>query len=104
MSELSRRRFITQTSIGVGVALAGAAGVAAVHQAAPALAPVTTRGHSLPDFALAGEFLPGPIVVHVRNVATAEVAVLVGTSEIVYHDPDLVARLVKASQAAEAEG
>jgi hypothetical protein len=45
------------------------------------------------------------MVIHVRNVAIAEIAVLVGTQEFVYRDPELVARLVKtAKQTANTEG
>jgi hypothetical protein len=37
-------------------------------------------------------------VLHVRNLSTGEVAILVGTREIVYHDPELIKRLVKATR------
>jgi hypothetical protein len=30
------------------------------------------------------------MVVHVRDVATAEIGVMVGTQEFVYHDPETV--------------
>jgi HD-like signal output (HDOD) protein len=46
-----------------------------------------------------------PMVVHIRDVATAEIAVLVGIQEFIYRDPELVARLVQtAEQAAKTEG
>ena len=35
-----------------------------------------------------------PLVAHVRNVATGEIAVLMGTREVVYRDRALVGRLL----------
>jgi hypothetical protein len=62
------------TRSGAAVAGTGAAGAAAA--AAP-------RGS-------------GPLVAYVRDVRGAEVSVLVGETEVVVHDADLVARLVNA--------
>jgi len=39
-----------------------------------------------------------PLLAHVRNRATGEIALLVGTREVVIHDRELVMRLVKAAQ------
>jgi len=36
------------------------------------------------------------LIAHVRDVATGEVSLMVGTQEIVYRDPELVARLLRA--------
>jgi hypothetical protein len=38
-----------------------------------------------------------PIIAHVSNVATGEVVLLVGSREIIFRDPQLVARLMKAA-------
>jgi hypothetical protein len=38
------------------------------------------------------------MVAHVRNANTGEVALMVGTREIIYRDPGLVARLVGAAR------
>jgi hypothetical protein len=96
-TELTRRRFFQQTSIGVGMAMAGAA-----------VWPNPTLPHEPPNApagALPSSSLSAPIVVHVRDVATAEIAVLVGTQEIVYRDAELVARLLQtAGPAARTEG
>ena len=54
---------------------------------------------TLPGKSLAAsldEHLPDPMVVHVRDVATAEISLMVGTREIVYQDPQLVAGLLEA--------
>ena len=49
--------------------------------------------------------LAGPMVVHIRDVASAEVAMMVGTQELVYRDPEFVSRLVRtAASANTAEG
>ena len=37
-----------------------------------------------------------PMVVHVRNAATAEISVLIGEQEFIYRDPALVSRLVQS--------
>ena len=52
------------------------------------------------DVSLAGVSLAEPMIVHIRNVATAEIGVLIGTQELVYRDPQLVARLVQAANQA----
>jgi hypothetical protein len=49
--------------------------------------------------------LGGPMLVHIRDLATAEVAMMVGAQELIYRDPELVSRLLKtASAAGKAEG
>jgi len=107
MVEVSRRRFLAETSLGIGV---GIATVAAFRNAAVALSAPATRQNALavdplPGAPLAGMRLLEPMVVHVRDVATAEIAVLVGTQEFIYRDPELVARLIQtAKQAANMEG
>jgi hypothetical protein len=41
----------------------------------------------------------------VRDVATSEIALMVGTRELIYRDPELVSRLVRtAASASEGEG
>ncbi|WP_020388740.1 twin-arginine translocation signal domain-containing protein [Kribbella catacumbae] len=39
----------------------------------------------------------GPLVAYVGNVGRSEVSIMVGEQEVVVHDADLVARLVRAS-------
>jgi hypothetical protein len=107
MVEVSRRRFLAETSLGLGVGFASVAAFRAATVAPPAPA---MRQNALAGDALQGASLPGiallePMVVHVRDVATAEIAVLVGTQEFIYRDPELVARLVQtAQQVANTEG
>ncbi len=102
MVEVSRRRFLAETSLGLGVGFATVAAfrAATVAPPEPAMRQNALRGASFPGIALLE-----PMVVHVRDVATAEIAVLVGTHEFIYRDPELVARLVQtAQQAANTEG
>jgi len=110
MSEFSRRRFLAQASFGVGATVVGV-GVASVAPTLAQPAPAAPVQPGLPDSAPPslstplGATLSEPAIVHVRDVATAEVALYMGEQEIVYHDRDLVARLGWAArQAAGAEG
>ena len=89
MAKLTRRGFIKKTS-------AGAATLGAL-VAVPGLAEVETA----PEAHAAGRPAAGqhePLIAHVRNRATGEIALLVGTREIVIRDRALVMRLVKAAQ------
>jgi hypothetical protein len=89
--------------MGLGVAVAGAAALssASVHaQEQPG--DLTSPPAEMP---LRGATVMEPMVVHVRNTATGEVALLVGTQELVYRDHALVARVVQAArQAGAVEG
>ena len=87
MVKLTRRGFLGKSTIGAATigALLTAPGLAEITQASTGL------GHKLTR-----EELEGPIVAHVRNLSTGEIAIMVGTREIVYHDPQFVKRLAKA--------
>jgi hypothetical protein len=89
MAKVSRRRLLKTTSIGAATVgmLAAAPHLAAL--AAPA-------AEQAPE--LSATSLSGPMVTYVRNLAKGEVGILVGEREIVYHDTDLVKRLLKATQ------
>jgi len=89
MAKVSRRRLLKTTSIGAATVgmLAAAPHLAAL--AAPA-------AEQAPE--LSTTSLSGPMVTYVRNLAKGEVGILVGEREIVYHDTDLVKRLLKATQ------
>jgi hypothetical protein len=88
MSESTRRGFLK-------VAGAGAAAGAAV----VAVGAAAKSGHKV-EGAGAATSVPahasGPLVAYVRDVRGAEVSVMVGETEVVVHDADLVARLVSA--------
>jgi hypothetical protein len=89
MAKLTRRGFIRKTSVGAAtlgalVAVPRLAEVDAAPQ--PHAAGGPTAGHH------------EPLLAHVRNRATGEIALLVGTREVVIHDRELVMRLVKAAR------
>jgi hypothetical protein len=89
MAKLTRRGFIRKTSVGAAtlgalVAVPRLAEVDAAPQ--PHAAGGPTAGHH------------EPLLAHVRNRASGEIALLVGTREVVIHDRELVMRLVKAAQ------
>jgi hypothetical protein len=87
MSESTRRGFLKVAGAG---AAAGAAAVAAGAVARSGHTPAAVAGATVPAHA------SGPLVAYVRDVRGAEVSVMVGETEVVVHDADLVARLVNA--------
>lgn len=109
----TRRGFLTQVSVGTGVGIVGGLGLRqllSAHDpsgaplALPQVAAVAPVSATAPiGLTMDGVTLAGPMLVHVRDLASAEVALMVGTQELVYRDPELVSRLVtaaaKASQA-----
>ena len=89
MAKLTRRGFLKKTTV-------GAAAVGALI-AVPGLAKVP-EASAAPAMDLSPAELSGPLVAHVRNLSTGEIALMVGTREIVYHDRKLAARLVRAAR------
>ncbi|HVS48140.1 MAG TPA: hypothetical protein VHJ99_04485 [Candidatus Dormibacteraeota bacterium] len=76
-----------------------AGGIAGGLVAVPRLAGAVGRARGGPAIARGVTTVqPEAMVAHVRNVTTGEVALLVGTREIIYRDPALVARLVGAAR------
>jgi hypothetical protein len=103
MPELSRRRFLTGTSLGV-------AGIAAstILPSSSSLAVSGTGRGAGPGTGAAGpdadlSALGSDVIAHVRDASTGEVAILVGGAEIVHHDPALVARLLRVARQAPTE-
>src|SRR5947209_20354149 len=78
MAKLTRRGFLGKSS-------AGAATLGAL-LAVPGLTEAVEAA-SGPTHHLTKAELAGPIVAHVRDLSTGEIAILVGTREIVYRDP-----------------
>lgn len=88
MAELTRRTFLTRTSIGVaGGVLAGGLATT-VPRLSSDLAPTP-----LPSGADATE----PLIAHVRSVSRGEISLMVGTREVIYQDRELAARLMVAA-------
>jgi hypothetical protein len=111
MPDVTRRGFLTQVSVATGIGLAGGLGLHKVLlggglPASPSMAPaVAESSPNMAAPAMGSVTLAGPMLVHVRDLATAEVAMMVGTQELVYRDPELVSRLMRtAVSASGAEG
>ena len=90
MKDLTRRRFLTHTSI--GVAFAGA--LALVPGMATALKLPVAAPKARSRTPIAG----GPLVAHVRDLATGEIAFLVGSERFIVRDRELAVRLHSAAQ------
>ena len=88
MNEFTRRGFITQASVvGAAAAVAGLASVPAAAEASnQKTSPASGRKISGP--------VPQDVVVHIRDAKTAEVALIAGTEEFVYHDAKLVSSVL----------
>ena len=89
MAKVSRRGFIMKTSMGVATM--------GLFAAAPTLAaePAATDA-ALTELSSSASAISGPLIAHVSNLATGEISLLVGTQEIIYRDPELVQRLLRA--------
>lgn len=88
MSDLSRRGFLTRGSI--GVALAGALVVV------PGLATVRNLPAATGSGSQSGS--TEPLVAHVRDLASGEIALLIGTDQVIVRDRDLALRLYAAAR------
>ena len=89
MTDLNRRLFIKQTSVG--------AATLGLLSSLPALAAISDSPQATKPEVPAAAF-SGPMIAHVSNIATGEVALLVGAREIIFHDPEFVAPLMKAAR------
>ena len=95
MSSLSRRMFLKKGSLTVaaaGVAAALPAGLLEATEAGAGAA--STSAPELPE----GAALTEPIVAHVRDLASGEINLYVGTHEVSVRDPGLAARLFHAAK------
>lgn len=94
MSESTRRGFLKVAGAGAAVGVAAVAVTAA------------TKSESGSGSAAAAPAVPagatGPLVAYVRDVRGSEVSVLVGETEVVVRDADLVSRLAAARGKASA--
>ena len=89
MAKLTRRGFLKKTSAGA-LAIGALGAVPGAALAAEAAKTPAARGAET----VAAE----PFVVYVRNPAAGEMVLLAGTQEFTHTDPDLVARLWRATE------
>jgi hypothetical protein len=107
MAELSRRLFLRNS----GLAVAGAgvmsqmpflSGLVGAGEAdAPAAAGATEAAATEAVTAGSDEgaaTLSEPLVAHVRDLSTGEIGIFSGTREVVFNDPQLAARLFRATR------
>jgi hypothetical protein len=90
MSDLTRRGFLTRGSIGVAVA-----GALAVVPGLASLRPLTGT-----PIAGSRSWNDEPLVAHVRDLASGEIALLVGTNQTIIRDRPLALRLHAAARSA----
>lgn len=90
MDKLTRRGFFKRASVGVATTGMLAATPAFLSVAETPEAPAAAE-------LAATTVVPETLVAHVRDFASGEVGLLVGTQEIIYRDTELVARLLRAA-------
>ena len=96
MGPLSRRGFLGKGSMTMAAAgLMASAPVGAITTLlgsgeAPALEGETT------DLTELGSVVDGPVVAHIRDLATGEISVFTGEREVVIRDASVAARLLRA--------
>jgi len=99
MSEFSRRVFLkggTAAIVAAG-AISAVPGLPALVGAADTQGPadVGAAEAAVDDTGSAGT-LSGPVVAHIRDLASGEIGIFSGTDEITVHDPQLAASIMRA--------
>jgi hypothetical protein len=89
MAKLTRRGFFRQTS--ASVVTLGVIAAAPRLAADPEVSEATAT-----ELSTTATELSGSVIAHVRDVATGEISLLVGTQEIIFRDPQVVLRLMQA--------
>ncbi len=95
MAELSRRTLLKTGSLSL---IAGVVAISGIDRLASIPGLRTSSG--APDLSALGQ----DVVAHVRDASTGDVAIMVGTSEVIHRDPQLVGRLLAAARQANLEG
>jgi hypothetical protein len=104
MSELSRRAFMSRAAAVTAAGVAATSGIVALPGLIAAAAPAAASkaGPQVagePDLSPVGQ----DVVAHLEDASTGDVLLLVGTAQVTYHDPELVARLLKGARTAGQE-
>ena len=92
MAKLTRRDFIGQTT--ASVATIGVLAAVPTLAAAPEMTDVVASDAAAAE--LSATTFSEAVVAHVSNLASGEITIMSGTSEIIVRDADLVMRLLKA--------
>ena len=96
---VTRRKLLTTGALGIAAGVAAATGLAGLPAAVEAASHPRPAAPEPIDLTPVGDH----VVAHVRDASTGEVAVLVGTHELVYRDPALVGRLLAGARRATSE-
>ena len=97
MADLSRRKFITRGSL--AAATAGLLASAPAATLPSLLSGLETGGAAAEGEAVdLGGALEGPVVAHIRDLATGEISIFSGTQETIIRDPGIAARLARAAR------
>jgi hypothetical protein len=102
MTELSRRAFMGRAAAATAAGVAATSGIVALPGLMAAASPVAARSSSR---AVALDLSPvgQDVIAHVLDESTGDVLLMVGTTETTFHDPELVARLLKGARSARQE-
>jgi nitrous oxide reductase len=95
---LSRRRFLSRGSVVAAAAGIGAAAPTAVGALLGASSAAPAAEDTADDLTASAADVDGVVVAHIRDLATGEIGVFNGTREVVFNDPQLVGRLLRALQ------
>src|SRR5262245_6172318 len=98
MSDVSRRAFLSR---GAGAAAAGAVLATTglqLGRSSLGRSPSSNPADAAPADAAAAASMSGPVVVHIRDAKTGEVSIFSGETEVAYRDPQLVARVARATR------
>jgi anaerobic selenocysteine-containing dehydrogenase len=101
--EISRRRFLRGASLGVAAGVAAAAALPSAASLVAAAQPAARSGGGAEPADIDLSAVGSDVIAHVRDASTGEIAVIVGGSERVYHDPTLVARLLAGARRVDTE-
>ena len=98
MSEFTRRAFLKTSSAAVVAAgaLAAAPGLPAAVSALESSGPADTGAADAAVTDSGASTLGGPLIAHVRDLATGEIGLFTGTREVTVLDPSLAVRLARA--------
>jgi len=104
MTELTRRAFMGRAAAATAAGVAATSGIVALPGLLAAASP-GAAGRSTRQTATALDLSPvgQDVVAHVQDASTGDVLLMVGTAETTFHDPELVARLLKGARTAGQE-
>ena len=103
MTELSRRAFMGRAAAATAAGVAATSGIVALPGLLAAASPVAATSAGRQTAALDLSPVGQDVIAHVVDASTGDVLLMVGTTETTFHDPELVARLLKGARSAGQE-